>query len=85
MSITCRIFIANGVRLTPVPQARWTRLMEGEETVPYDANHEVRTLEVSVEVERRVIRRVGTCCQCGSLSTRTGRSASPVWSSARST
>jgi hypothetical protein len=58
MSITFRIFIANGARLTPVSRARWTRLMEGEETVPYDANHEMKTIEVSVEVERRVMRRV---------------------------
>ena len=59
MSITCRrIFIASGTALTPVSHARWTRFMEGEERVSYHADREVKTVEVTVEVDRRVIRRV---------------------------
>jgi hypothetical protein len=56
--ITFRFFIASEAGLEPVSQARWNRLMAGDEAVPYHDHCEAKTLEVSMAVEGHVIQRV---------------------------
>jgi hypothetical protein len=58
MTIAFRFFIASETALTPVSQARWNRLMDGQEPVPHRQNREVKSIEVTVEIEHRTIRRV---------------------------
>ena len=41
-----------------MPQARWLRILRGEESLPQYAGRDIKSVEVVVEVERRVIRRV---------------------------
>jgi hypothetical protein len=58
MSITFRFFIATEAELTLMSRARWNRLVDGEEPVPHHHNQEAKTIEVTLDVERRVVRRV---------------------------
>ena len=57
MGITCRAFIADNDHVLSIPLARWHRILEGKEILPQTADRELKTIEVVIEVERRVVRR----------------------------
>lgn len=45
-------------RLSPVPSARWWRLWRGTERWPERAGQDLEVLEVTLEVDHRVVRRL---------------------------
>jgi hypothetical protein len=45
-------------RLSRVPSARWSRLWRGTERWPERAGQDLEVVEVTLEVDRRVVRRL---------------------------